>query len=91
MPFASAKQLRTCYGTKQKGWDCQKSLKKTDSVCCLPEKSGQTPKCNKKKSEIKRSVTKVQTGPRGGRYKTIREYDRKSKKLLCEKRIYVRE
>lgn len=91
MPFTSAAQLRTCYGTKKTGWNCAKFLKETDSVCCLPEKVSQKPKYKKKKNSIKRTVSKIKTGPRGGRYQTIREYDKKSKKLLCEKKIYVRE
>lgn len=94
MPFSSLAQLRTCYGSKRHGhsqsnFNCKEFLKNTNSVCCLPERVSQKPKCKKKQKDIKRTVSKVKTGPRGGRYKMIREYDKKSKKLMCEKKIYV--
>ncbi len=92
MPFKSKAQLATCYSrngkTKKgkKGWNCDKWLKETPSICCLPDKTGQPVKkrCPRKGEKIK---GKVQTGPRGGRFFVIREKD--SKGVICTVKVYL--
>jgi len=86
MPFKSKSQLRTCYGRRQKGWNCDEFLQKTPSVCCLPEKVGMPIKtrCMRKGERI---VGKVQTGARGGKYFLIEEKDVHGK--VCTIKVYV--
>ena len=86
MPFKSKSQLRTCYGTHKKGWNCNEWLDKTPSVCCLPEKKGMPvrSRCMKKNERI---IGKVQTGARGGKFFTIEERD--SKGTICIVKVYV--
>lgn len=86
MPFKSKSQLRTCYGRRPKGWDCDEWLKETPSVCCLPEKKGMPIKsrCMRKGERI---VGKMQTGARGGNFFTVQEKD--SKGTVCVVKVYV--
>ena len=86
MPFTSKSQVRTCYGRKPKGWNCDEWLDKTPSVCCLPEKKGMPVKsrCMKSGERIK---GKIQTGARGGRYFVIKEKDNKG--TVCIIRVYI--
>lgn len=86
MPFVSKSQLRTCYSKKSKNWNCDEFLKKTPSVCCLPEKKGMQVKSRCMKSG-ERIVGKIQTGPRGGRYFQIKEKD--SRGEVCIVKVYV--
>jgi hypothetical protein len=71
MPFRSKAQLRTCYGTHPKGWDCDKWLHETKNPDCLPERVGGSPKrsCRRSRSPTRRSP--LRTGPRGGKYYLI--------------------
>jgi hypothetical protein len=91
MPFKSKAQLRTCYGRKPKGWNCDSFLKETPSVCCLPEKVGMPQKPGSAKSRCMRKgeriVGKVQTGARGGKYFLIEEKDGKSN--ICTMKVYI--
>jgi hypothetical protein len=86
MPFKSKSQLRLCYNKKDPRWNCDEWLKKTDSLCCLPEKLGYPTKCRtvKKGEKIKGSI---QTGPRGGKFFVITEKDKKG--VLCEIKFYI--
>lgn len=99
MPFKSKSQLRTCYSkqaksqklqstrySKTKGWDCDKWLLETQSVCCLPEKKGMPIKsrCMRKGERV---IGRVQTGIRGGKYFTIEEKD--SKGTICVTKVYI--
>jgi hypothetical protein len=90
MPFVSKSQLRTCYSQRGKSrttkWDCNEFLKKTPSVCCLPEKKGTLvrSRCMRNGERI---VGKIQTGSRGGRFFTITERD--SKGTVCVVKVYV--
>lgn len=86
MPFVSKSQLRTCYGRRRKGWNCDEWVDKTPSVCCLPEKKGMPVKsrCMRKGERV---FGKVQTGARGGRYFTITEKDNKGE--ICQVKVYI--
>jgi hypothetical protein len=86
MPFKSRSQLRTCYGKRDPRWNCDKWLKETPSVCCLPEKKGRRIKhrCLRSGERIK-SI--VQTGPRGGKFFTIKEKDDKGE--ICTVKVYL--
>ena len=86
MPFTSRSQLRTCYKSNKKNWDCNEFLDATPSVCCLPERKGQPMKhrCLKKGERVK---SKIQTGPRGGRFFTIQEKDKQG--VICTVKVYV--
>lgn len=87
MPFQSKTQMRLCYSRSRKDWDCDEFLKATESVCALPERKGsRTSRKRKSKKSLRREVSRWRTGPRGGRYRTIREYD--DKKLICETKVY---
>ena len=90
MPFKSLSQLRTCYGKNDPRWNCKEFLNATPSVCCLPEKTNETPKCRYAKKDIVRKTSKVQTGPRGGKYVIITEKNKKTKKVICKKKVYVK-
>lgn len=69
MPFQSRSQLRTCFGSKKKGWNCEKWLKETPNPYCLPEKKGLAIKC---KTRTKPLVGPIRTGPSGkGVYRII--------------------
>ena len=74
MPFKSASQLRTCYSLRPKGWDCDKWLKETLDIGCLPERKGKPRKraCRpqRKHEKIKGPV---QVGPRGGKFFIIKQ------------------
>lgn len=85
MPFRSKAQLRTCYGggiKKMNKKDCDKWLKETKSVCCLPERVGlpSSTRCQRKEERVK---GKVKTGPRGGKYFEIKEGD-------CKVKVYLK-
>lgn len=90
MPFVSRSQLRTCYSKKYKNprstWNCDEFLDKTPSVCCLPEKKGMPVKsrCMKSGERVK---GKIQTGPRGGKFFTIEEKDKRGK--VCVIKVYI--
>lgn len=86
MPYKSKSQLSTCYGGRMKGVNCDKWLRETPSVCCLPyRKGGETKsRCLKVGERVK---SKVKIGPRGGRYFTIKEKDSKGK--ICEVKVYL--
>jgi len=87
MPFKSRSQLGTCYQKGDKGgWKCDEWLDKTPSVCCLPYKKGDKVKsrCMKSGERIK---GKIQTGPRGGKFFTITEKDKKG--IVCTIKVYV--
>ena len=90
MPFTSKKQLRTCYGStsKSKKWDCDKMLEDTPNVCDLPESSfSKQPKNLRVVKKEERTVSKTNTGPRGGKFFTITERDGKQK--TCTLKVYV--
>lgn len=87
MPFKSKSQLRTCYSRRPKGWDCDKFLQETKSICNLPEKVGYRTKTRSQRSGEK-IVGKIQTGPRGGRFFTIREQDDKGE--ICSIKVYLK-
>lgn len=88
MPFKSKSQIGTCYKNKKKGWDCDKFLKETKSVCRLPWKKGKPVRTRRaRKGELKRYKSKIKTGPRGGKYFTITEKD--SNGVLCVYKVYV--
>lgn len=87
MPFKSKSQLRTCYGRRRKGWDCDEWLSKTPSVCCLPEKVGESPSRSRCMRKGERIIGKVQTGARGGRYFTIEEKDARGS--VCIMKVYI--
>lgn len=89
MPFKSKSQLRTCYGRRPKGWDCDKWLKETPSVCCLPEKKGLPVKsrCMSEKKDGNRTITNIQTGARGGRFFVIEENDNRGQ--ACLMKVYL--
>jgi hypothetical protein len=87
MPFTSKSQLSTCYGAKNPGWNCNEMLRSTSSVCALPSRSG-SPKKNSPKV-AKRSKSRVQTGPRGGKFFIITERNAKGN-IICETKVYVR-
>ena len=86
MPFKSKSQMRTCYGRRPKGWNCDEWLEKTPSVCCLPEKAGMPVKsrCMRKGERV---VGKVQTGPKGGKFFVISEKDGSGQ--VCTIKVYV--
>lgn len=86
MPFKSKAQLRTCYDRQIKGWDCEKFLNHTPSVCCLPEKKG-LPRKTRCMRKGERAVGAIQTGARGGKFFIIEEKD--SKGVICVMKIYV--
>jgi len=89
MPFVSKSQMRTCYGKGDPRWDCDKFLKETKQLCCLPERKGgprPTTCRTKRKGEVVKG--KVMTGPRGGRYFMVKEKDSKGK--ICEVKVYLR-
>ena len=85
MPFKSKSQLRTCYGSKRKGWDCNKWLKETSSVCSLPEKVSSNTKIRRRRVG-ERIVGKIQTGPRGGKFFVITEKDKRG--VICKVKVY---
>lgn len=93
MPFTSKSQLRTCYGRRPKGWNCDQWLRETPSVCRLPERK---PKSTSRQKPMRRRAQhvnekikgRVQTGPRGGRYFVITEKDRRGVK--CQVKVYLR-
>lgn len=70
MPFVSKSQMRVCFTTRPKGWDCEKWLKETPRPDCLPEKKGikKTKPCPKKAPP---KDGKIYIGPRGGRYMIV--------------------
>lgn len=89
MPFKSKRQLRTCYGTqaqRNSRWNCDRWLKETPSVCCLPERKGGKVKsrCMRKGERVKGPI---QTGPRGGRFFVITEKDSRGK--VCDIKVYI--
>jgi hypothetical protein len=91
MPFVSKSQLRTCYGKNNKSdqstWNCDEFLKKTESVCCLPEKKGTSrskTRCMKKGERVKGSI---KIGPKGGKFFIIEEKDKKGK--VCTMKVYL--
>ena len=86
MPFRSKSQLAACYKRNDKKWNCDKWLKETPSVCCLPYKKGGTIKtrCLRKGERVK---GKIVTGPRGGRYFTITEKDNRG--TICMVKVYL--
>ena len=94
MPFISKSQVRLCYSRSSpkspkstKKWDCNSFLKHTKtSICSLPNYKGG----NKKKSAgrvSKRTVSRINTGPRGGKYRVITEKNSKGK-VICEFKVY---
>lgn len=87
MPFKSRSQARVCYSKKMKGWNCNEWAKETESLCCLPEKAGQAPKCRtKRKGEPIKGP--IQTGPRGGKFFFLKEKDDKGNDI-CTWKIYI--
>lgn len=90
MPFTSKSQLRTCYKQKsvnpKSTWNCDEFLRATPSVCCLPERKNKTVTRSRCLLKNERIVGKIQTGPRGGRYFTIKErYGKKE----CTIKVYI--
>lgn len=72
-PFKSKAQLRLCYSRKYWGmngkWDCDKALKATPDVACLPERVGYPSKVKCRKQRVGEPVIgKIMTGPRQGRF-----------------------
>jgi hypothetical protein len=91
MPFKSKSQIGTCYSRQSKGknaWNCDEFLRNTPSVCCLPQRIGLPSKtktrCMRNGDRI---IGKVQTGPRGGKYFTIEERDKKG--TICVVKVYL--
>lgn len=87
MPFKSKSQLQACYKRNDVRWDCDKWLKHTPSVCCLPYKKGGRIKsrCLRKGERIKGPV---QTGARGGRFFMLTEKDKRG--VVCSMKVYIR-
>lgn len=67
--FHSRSQVRTCFTTRPKGWNCEKMLKDTSHPEALPERSGGHP--HRKSSRGKHSVGPLRKGSRGGKYRMI--------------------
>lgn len=88
MPFKSKSQLRTCYSTHKKGWNCKEWLSKTENICCLPEKKGSqiSNKCRPVRKD-ERVVGSVKTGARGGKYFEIIEKNKG--KVICVTKVYL--
>jgi hypothetical protein len=86
MPFKSKSQISVCYSKNDPRWNCRKWLDITPSVCCLPFKTGGRSKsrCMKVGERI---VGKIQQGPRGGKFFTIEEKDKKGK--ICVMKVYL--
>lgn len=96
MPFKSKSQISVCYSkkentpksgfSKRESWNCDKWLDETPSVCCLPYRKGDKVKSRCMKNG-ERITSKIQTGPRGGKFFTITEKDKKGK--VCVVKIYL--
>ena len=86
MPFRSKSQIGACYKRGDRRWDCDKWLKETPSVCCLPYKKGGRVKtrCLRKGERIRGPI---QVGSRGGRFFTVTEKD--SNGTICTVKIYL--
>lgn len=84
--FESIAQIGVCVGAHAPNWDCNKWLKETPSVCCLPHRKGghRHHRCMKNGQRI---TGPIQTGPRGGKYFTITEKDNKGE--ICTVKIYI--
>lgn len=87
MPFTSRSQYNTCLAKKDKRWDCDRWLKETPSLCCLPYRQGGTVKSRCMKNG-ERIIGKIQTGPRGGKYFIITERDKKG--VVCTVKVYIK-
>jgi hypothetical protein len=82
MPFKSAAQMSACFRRRPPGWDCEEWLDKTD-VCSLPNRSGDSQKDTARKpSQPKPKLGPIKTGPRGGRYREVKQGN-------CVKKIYL--
>lgn len=89
MPFKSRAQLRTCYNKRDSRWDCDKFLKETPSVCNLPERTAKNIKIKSRTMQPNEKVKgKIQTGPRGGRFFTITEKNKKGE-VNCVIKVYL--
>lgn len=99
MPFQSRSQISTCYNKKgDHSWNCNLFLKETkQSICSLPYRKGSPKKeierkgekgSSKKRRVSKRTVSRIKTGPRGGKYRLITEKDNKGK-IMCEYKLYI--
>lgn len=77
--FVSTRQIQTCFGKKlsaeAKGkkftWDCEKELRETPNVRCLPTivKLARSGKCSSKKiNQTKKIIPPLYKGSRGGVY-----------------------
>ena len=87
MPFQSKSQIRLCYGSPKKSWNCNKFLKETKkSICSLPNRKGESVKRSSGRV-AKRTVSRIKTGPRGGKYRLITEKNSKGK-VVCECKVY---
>lgn len=87
MPFTSKAQLQTCYKKNDPRWNCDEFLKKTPSVCCLPNKKGGHihSRCMKNGERIKGSVI---VGPKGGKYFELKEKDKSG--VVCVVKVYIK-
>ncbi len=88
MPFTSKSQMRLCYSQRRKGWDCDKWLAETPSVCNLPERSSGAKSKTRgvKKGELVKGP--IKTGSRGGRYFEILE--KRNGKVTCITKVYLK-
>ncbi len=78
MPFVSKRQLATCFAKElsaesrgsKSSWDCKEMLKKTKNPACLPSSVGsrRTYGCKAKGGAGAHAISKVYSGPRGGKY-----------------------
>ena len=69
MPFRSKSQVRTCFTTRPKGWNCEQWLKETPHPESLPEKLGGSP--GRKSSRGNHTIGPIKRGARGGKYRMI--------------------
>ena len=77
--------MNTCYTRRRKGWNCNEWLSKTD-ICKLPNRSeGQVSESmvKRKPNQPKAELGPLKIGPRGGKYREVKQGD-------CIKKIYYR-
>ena len=75
MPFASKRQLQTCFGRrlsaeakgKKTKWDCEKWLEETPAAACIPTVVGEPVEKTCRKRKRSASSKELHTYYRGGR------------------------
>lgn len=85
MPFKSVAQMNTCFARRPKGWKCEEWLAKTN-ICVLPfrseDKQISETKATKKPDQPAARLGPILVGPRGGRYREV-------KQGKCVKKLYL--